>query len=143
MTLRDYSMSRELRYVVHVILHNASLSLNRSFLSLMNHHMRCKKASLKIPSHLVLASSSLARFELVKVPAANSQVALVLVHAAPEVGNILCANAGSLEVGVHGGLAVLVLRKRLVDRRSSRAGSAAEPATDGVADRGTDSDTAR
>jgi hypothetical protein len=92
--------------------------------------------------HLVLASSSLARLELVKVPAANGKVALVLVHAAPEVGDILCAHAGSLVLRVHSRLAVGSLRKRLVDRRGSSAGAAAEPATDGVADGRTDSDTA-
>jgi len=91
---------------------------------------------------LVLAGSGLARLELVKVPAANGQVALVLVHAAPEVADILCANAGSLVLGVHGGLAVLGLGERLVGRRSC-AGPAAEPAADGVADGGTDSDTTR
>lgn len=96
------------------------------------------------PSHLrlVLAGGSLARLELVKVPAADGQVALVLVHAAPEVADILCANAGSLVLGVHGGLAVLGLGERLVGRRSGCAGSAAEPTADGVTDGGTDSDTA-
>ena len=95
------------------------------------------------PSHLrlVLAGGSLARLELVKVPAADGQVALVLVHAAPEVADVLCAHAGSLVLGVHGGLAVLGLGERLIGRRSC-AGSAAEPAADGVADGGTDSDTA-
>jgi hypothetical protein len=93
--------------------------------------------------HLVLASSGLARLELVKVPAADSKVALVLVHAAPEVGHVLRADAGSLVLGVHGGLAVGVLRQRLVDRRSGCAGSTAEPATDSVADGRADSNTAR
>lgn len=91
---------------------------------------------------LVLAGSGLARLELVKVPAADGQVALVLVHAAPEVADVLCAHAGSLVLGVHHGLAVLGLGKRLVGRRSGCAGAAAEPATDGVTDGGTDSDTA-
>ena len=91
---------------------------------------------------LVLAGSGLARLELVKVPAADGQVAMVLVHAAPEVADVLCAHAGSLVLGVHGGLAVLGLGERLVSRRSC-AGSSAEPAADGVADRGTDSNTAK
>jgi hypothetical protein len=93
-------------------------------------------------SPLVLAGGSLARLELVKVPAADGEVALVLVHAAPEVGDVLCANAGGLVLGVHGGLAVLVLGERLVDRRSGCAGAAAEPTANGVADGGTDCDTA-
>jgi hypothetical protein len=92
-------------------------------------------------SPLVLAGSSLARLELVKVPAADGEVALVLVHAAPEVGDVLCANAGGLVLGVHGGLAVLVLGERLVGRRSGCAGAAAEPTTNGVANGGTDCDT--
>ena len=90
---------------------------------------------------LVLAGSGLARLELVKVPTADGQVALVLVHAAPEVGDVLRAHAGSLVLGVHGGLAVLGLGERLVGRRSG-AGATAEPAADGVTDGGTDSDTA-
>ena len=118
-------MSRELRPFVHGIHHDAMQSSIPSFYS---------------SSPLVLAGSSLARLELVKVPAADGKVALVLVHAAPEVGDILCAHAGSLVVGVHGGLAVLGLSERLVGRRSG-AGSAAEPATDGVTDGRTDSDT--
>lgn len=91
---------------------------------------------------LVLAGSGLARLELVKVPTADGQVALVLVHAAPEVADVLCANTGSLVLRVHGGLAVLGLGKRLVGRRSGCAGSAAEPAADGVTDGGADSNTA-
>ena len=90
---------------------------------------------------LVLAGSGLARLELVKVPTADGQVALVLVHTAPEVADVLCAHAGSLVLGVHGGLAVLGLGERLVGRRSC-AGAAAEPATDGVTNGRTDSDTA-
>ena len=93
-------------------------------------------------SPLVLAGGSLARLELVKVPAADGKVALVLVHAAPEVGDILCAYTRGLVLRVHGGLAVLVLGERLVDGRSGCAGAAAEPTADGVADGGTDCDTA-
>jgi len=121
-----YSMSRELHPFVHVILHNAMQSsiLFYSF------------------SPLVLAGGSLARLELVKVPAADGKVTLVLVHAAPEVGDVLCANARSLVLGVHGGLAVLGLGKRLVDRCGGCAGSAAEPTTNGVTDGRTDCDTA-
>jgi len=122
-----YSMSRELRPFVHGILHNATQSSIPSFYS---------------SSPLVLAGSSLARLELVKVPAADGEVALVLVHAAPEVGDVLCAHARGLVLRVHGGLAVLVLGERLVDRRSGCAGAAAEPTTNGVADGRTDCDTA-
>ena len=121
-----YSMSRELHPFVHVVHHSAMQSFIPSFYSLRP---------------LVLAGGSLARLELVKVPAADGKVALVLVHAAPEVGDILCANAGSLVLGVYGGLAVLGLGKRLVDRCSGCAGSAAEPTANGVADGRTDSDT--
>lgn len=97
---------------------------------------------LFLSSPLVLAGSSLARLELVKVPAADGKVALVLVHAAPEVGNVLCANARGLVLGVHGGLAVLGLGDGLVDRCSGCAGTAAEPTANGVTDGGTDCDTA-
>lgn len=93
-------------------------------------------------AHLVLASSSLASLELVKVPAADGQVALVLVHAAAEVGDVLRAHGGRLVLRVHGDLAVLRLRYGLVGGRGGRAGSTAEPATDGVADRRADCDTA-
>ena len=74
-------------------------------------------------------------------PPSDSKVALVLVHAAPEVGDVLRADGGSLVLGVHGGLAVLGLSNGLVGRRSG-AGAAAEPATNSVTDGGTDSDTA-
>lgn len=120
-------MSRELRPFVHGIHHDAMQSSIPSFYS---------------SSPLVLAGSSLARLELVKVPAADGKVALVLVHAAPEVGDVLCAHTRGLVLGVHGGLAVLVLGERLVDGRSGCAGAAAEPTADGVADGGTDCDTA-
>jgi hypothetical protein len=120
-------MSRELRPFVHGIHHNAMQSSIPSFYS---------------SSPLVLAGSSLARLELVKVPAADGEVALVLVHAAPEVGDVLSANAGGLVLGVHHGLAVLVLGQRLVGRRSGCAGAAAEPTANGVADGRTDCDTA-
>jgi len=119
-------MSRELRPFVHGIHHDAMQSSIPSFYS---------------SSPLVLAGSSLARLELVKVPAADGKVALVLVHAAPEVGDVLCAHTRGLVLGVHGGLAVLVLGERLVDGRSGCAGAAAEPTADGVADGGSDCDT--
>lgn len=48
---------------------------------------------------LVLRGSRLAGLELVEVPAANGQAALVLVHAAAEVGNVGLAGLGSLVVG--------------------------------------------
>jgi len=121
-----YIMSRELHPFVHVIHHDAMQSLIPFYSS----------------SPLVLAGSSLARLELVKVPAADGKVALVLVHAAPEVGDVLCANARGLVLGVHGGLAVLGLGNRLVGRRSGCAGTTAEPTANGVTDGGTDCDTA-
>jgi hypothetical protein len=93
--------------------------------------------------NLVLAGSGLARLELIKVPAADGKIALVLVHTAPEVGDVLRADAGSLVLGVHGSLAIRGLGQRLVDRRSGCAGSTAKPATDGVTNRRTDGNTAR
>lgn len=48
---------------------------------------------------LVLRGSRLASLELVEVPTANGQTALVLIHAATEVGDISLASSGSLVVG--------------------------------------------
>lgn len=58
------------------------------------------------PSHpLILAGSSLAGLELVEIPSANVQAALVLVHALPEVTDLGLASA-TLAVVV-GGLVLL------------------------------------
>lgn len=53
-------------------------------------------SKLKTWENLVLRSSSLAGLELVEVPAADGEGALVLVHALAEVGDIGFAGSGRL-----------------------------------------------
>lgn len=90
---------------------------------------------------LVLGSSSLASLELVKVPAADGETALVLVHALAEVGDVGLTGARGLVRGV--GVRVLRLDLlRLGLCRGRGRGAAAEEATDGVADGRTYCDTA-
>lgn len=91
---------------------------------------------------LVGLGGGLASLELLKVPVADLHVAVVLVHALRE----LLRDAGAvatpllaLSLGVVvllGGLGVVLLRSRL------GRGAAREEATDSVANRRTDSDTA-
>ena len=92
-------------------------------------------------SRLVGSGSRLASLELVKVPATDGQVALVLVHAAAEVVDVGLADLGGLVAGrgvgavvcrVGGSLALLL-------NRSRRA--ATEEAANGVADGRADCDT--
>lgn len=100
-------------------------------------------------SRLILLSSSLAGFQLVKVPSANSHVALVLIQALAEVANVGLASR-SLPRAV-GGTALpqsIVHRLSLSGRRSllglsggTAGGTTAEQAADGVSDRGTNCDT--
>lgn len=92
--------------------------------------------------HLVLASRSLASLQLIQIPAADGQVALVLVHAGAEVADVLRADRRRLVLRVHRHGAVVRLSHGLVGRRGGRARAAAEPAAHGVADRGADCDTA-
>jgi hypothetical protein len=92
--------------------------------------------------HLVLRGSRLAGLELIEVPAANVQTALILIHAATEVGDVRLAGSGSLvAVGCVGAVVCRVGHGlgRLLGR--SR-GAATEEAADCVTDRGTDGDTA-
>lgn len=90
---------------------------------------------------LVLASSLLARLELVKVPTADSQRALVLIHASSEVGNVGLASPWALVVlGLS--IGVVVSQRRLLLLGWSGGAAAAEEATDGVTDGGSDCDTA-
>lgn len=92
------------------------------------------------PQALVLSCSLLAGLELLHVPAADGQVALVLVHAVGEALDVrgagaACLGGGGLRVQaiVHGlpGLRVGIGRQ-LFDGGSR--GSAAEETTDGMAD---------
>lgn len=90
---------------------------------------------------LVLARRLLARLQLIQIPPADGQRALVLVHAPPEVANVGGAGAG----------AVVLLRRVVVGRHARLLGvggrrrlggaAAAEEAADGVADGGADGDT--
>lgn len=95
---------------------------------------------------LVLGSSSLASLELIKVPAADVQATLVLVHAIREVLDISLAHLGLrrrvavalVETLVH------ALRRShglLLGLRRLGAGATEEHVANGVTDGGTDSDT--
>jgi hypothetical protein len=94
--------------------------------------------------HLVLTSGLLTSLQLIQIPPANRQIALVLVHALAEIADVLGADLGRVVVGVHGVLAVGGLRDGLagLGGGSGRGGPAAEEAADGVADGGADCDTA-
>ena len=80
---------------------------------------------------LVWAGGGLASLELIEVPSANGQRALVLVHALPEVADIGLAGAGCLvagvlvSVGIGGGLGCCL---------GGCGGTTTEEASDGVAD---------
>lgn len=85
------------------------------------------------PLLLVLAGSSLASLELLKVPVADLHVAAILVEALCEV------------LGGTGAVVVLLLLLGSglgLDGSSRLGGAAAEEAADGVADRRTNGDTA-
>ena len=70
---------------MHVILHSTHSPSSSSTYNTGNH------ARLR----LVLGGSLLAGLELVKIPAADREVALVLVHALAEVHDIGLADCGS------------------------------------------------
>ena len=85
-------------------------------------------------------------YQLVKVPTANTQVTLVLIHASAEVadinltGRVLVRGLGSValvKTVVHS----LGLNRGGLLGLSGGAGATAEEATDGMADGGTDSNT--
>lgn len=92
-------------------------------------------------SLLVLARRLLAGLELVEVPAADAQVAVVLVHAVVERLDVAGARAGGLALALAlvGGL--VLLRKVGVLSGLGGGRSAAEEAADCVADGRTDRDT--
>lgn len=90
---------------------------------------------------LVLAGSLLAGLELVKVPSADVQRALVLVHALAEVVDVRGTCALLLAL-VAAGVVCALLEGRGLRLGGRRAGATTEEATDGVADRGTDCNTA-
>lgn len=94
---------------------------------------------------LVRFGGSLASLELIQVPSTDTQVALVVVHALAEVLRV--GGAGRVLPGRRGVVALVQtivhgLRWGCLLSRSA-AGAATEEAPDGVADGGTDSDTAR
>jgi hypothetical protein len=99
-----------------------------------------------LPHALVLARRLLARLELVQVPSADGQAALVVVHALAEVVDVGSARAGRGHLGSlrHLGCVLVGLGELGVLGRGVRGGrrAAAEPAADGVANRRTDCDTA-
>jgi hypothetical protein len=89
---------------------------------------------------LVLAGCGLACLELVQVPAADGQAALVLVHALAEVVDVARTCAGRLHLCR---VLVLLCEFGVLGRGvGGGGGAAAEPAADCVADRGSDGDTA-
>lgn len=87
-------------------------------------------------------------YQLIKIPSADGQITLVLIHAAAEVAHVRSTSgvldrravrAALPQAVVHG----LGLRGRSSGLRLGRgAGAAAEEAADGVADGGADCDTA-
>lgn len=94
----------------------------------------CRYATLSSSStSLVLAGSGLAGLELLEVPVADLHVAAVLIEA-------LCEALGGTGAVV---VLVLLLGSGLgLDGSSGLGGAAAEEATDGVADRRANGDTA-
>ena len=79
-------------------------------------------------SNLVLASSLLTSFELIKIPAANIQIALVLIHALSEVPDLRRTHLILLTLG-GGGHGVRVLGETLLCRgRFLSTATAAEEA---------------
>jgi hypothetical protein len=94
-----------------------------------------------LPLSLVLTSGGLASLELIQVPAANGQTTLVLVHALAEVVDVSRASTALLLC--RGVDAVLLGELSALGRcLSRRTAATAEPATDGVANAGSDCDTA-
>ena len=93
------------------------------------------------PFHLILASSSLASLELIQVPPTDGQVALLLIRALPEVGDVLRTDLRRLVLLVHRILAIVLLGDRLVGGRCS-LGAAAEHSAERMTDAGADCDTA-
>lgn len=93
------------------------------------------------PSTLVLSRGRLARLELVQVPSADGQAALVLVHALAEVIDVSRTRARRL-LHLCRGLVLLGEVGVLGRGFGGRGRAAAEPAADGVADGGADCDTA-
>lgn len=93
---------------------------------------------------LVRLSGSLASLELIKVPATDAHVALVLIHAVAEVANIDLA-CGVLERGLGSGIALVEAVVHGLGRGSllglGRGAGTTEEATDGVTDGRTNSDT--
>ena len=86
-------------------------------------------------SGLILAGSSLAALKLVQIPATDRQVALIVVHALPEVLNVGGAHLWCLVVLVHDRTIVGLSHWRIgrCDRCFRRA-TAAKEAADHVAD---------
>lgn len=91
---------------------------------------------------LVLARGLLARLQLVQVPAADVEVALVLGHAVIEGLDVTSARAGRLALR-HGRLLVLLSEVGALGRGLGGCGrAAAEETANGVADGRADCDTA-
>lgn len=107
--------------------------------ALLNHYPSLLCSPRPLAALRVLRSRRLACLQLVQVPPADRQVALVLIHASPEVLDVGPAYRWWLVVAVHGVLAVLVLRHGLRGLGCWCSGGRAtsEEATDGVADAGT------
>jgi hypothetical protein len=89
---------------------------------------------------LVRGGRLLARLQLVQVPPADGQVALVLCHAVVEALDVASAGAGRLLALLH--LLVLLREVGVLGRSLGGCGATAEEAAKGVADGGADCDTA-
>lgn len=97
--------------------------------------------------HLILRSRLLTRLQLIQIPPTNRQTPLVLIHARPEVVDVVGAHAlRGLGVGHRRALVHAVVLgghwSGFLLLLGGSTATAAEPAADGVADRGTDCYTA-
>lgn len=99
---------------------------------------------LSYTPYLVLRSRRLTRLQLIQIPPANRQAALVLIHALAKIAHVRVTDLGRLVGLVERVLAVLGLRDRLggFGGRGGGGGAAAEEAADGVADGGAYCDAA-
>lgn len=80
---------------------------------------------------LIPTRSGLASFQLIQIPSAHGEIALILIHTVPETEHLLATHSGGLVRGrLHGRGFLLLL--------DGGGGPAAEPAAEGMADRGSD-----
>lgn len=96
------------------------------------YHLLILRFGTTSPSRLVRAGRLLTRLELIEIPSANRQAALVLIHACLEVIDLTLTHLWRLIGLIHGILAVLLLGYWLISRSCSlpSAKEASESVTD-------------